>query len=67
MEKRVQCIEILYIFVALFFYILIHLKKKAMATKEEIAKKIIDFIIMILTFGLSRIKKKKDKQHKFSL
>lgn len=38
-----------------------------MATKKEIAKKIIDFIIMILTFGLSHIKKKKDKQHKSSL
>jgi hypothetical protein len=31
------------------------------AKKKEIAKKIIDFIIMILTFGLSHIKKKKDK------
>lgn len=61
MEKKVQCIKILYIFVAQFFQIFIHLKKKAMATKEEIAKKIIDFIIMILTFGLSHIKKKKDK------
>jgi len=32
-----------------------------MAKKEEIIKRIIDFIILILTFGLSHIKKKKDK------
>lgn len=38
-----------------------------MATKKKIIKKIIEFIIMILTFGLSHIKKKKDKKHKSSL
>lgn len=32
-----------------------------MADKKEIIKKIIDFLILILTFGLSHIKKKKDK------
>lgn len=32
-----------------------------MADKKEIWKKIIDFLILILTFGLSHIKKKKDK------
>ena len=32
-----------------------------MAKKEEVIKKIVDFIILILTFGLSHIKKKKDK------
>ena len=32
-----------------------------MAKKEEVIKKIVDFIILILTFGLSHVKKKKDK------
>jgi len=34
-----------------------------MANKEEVWKRIVDFIILILTFGLSHIKKKKDKPH----
>ncbi len=38
-----------------------------MADKKEVIKKIIDFIILILTFGLSHIKKKKDKQHQSRL
>jgi hypothetical protein len=32
-----------------------------MAINKEVLKRIIDFIIMILTFGLSHIGKKKDK------
>lgn len=38
-----------------------------MANKQEVWKKIIDFIILILTFGLSHVKKKKDKEHQSHL
>ena len=61
MEKKVQCIKNFYIFAALLFYIYIHLIIIIMAINHEVLKKIIDFIIMILTFGLSNIGKKKDK------
>lgn len=38
-----------------------------MANKEEVWKKVIDFIILILTFGLSHVKKKKDKKDQSNL